>query len=99
MVFKRLGVKASLFQGGIDLSFFSKLHVDAMRLDLGMSDIEEAALTKNKEGIKICINGATTTDHVGALEETNAWRRMPRFDQFSVPLLKKSRETPVYLCG
>lgn len=76
MVFKRLGVKASLFQGGIDLSFFSKLHVDAMRLDLGMSDIEEAALTKNKEGIKICINGAATTDHVGALLAAGAKRDM-----------------------
>ena len=47
-----------MFQGGIELTFFKELGIDAMRLDLGMSDLEEAALAKNADGIKICINGA-----------------------------------------
>ncbi|MFR3451211.1 MAG: MupG family TIM beta-alpha barrel fold protein [Collinsella sp.] len=55
MVLKRLGVGISMFQGGIDLTFFKELGIDAMRLDLGMSDLEEAALAKNADGIKICI--------------------------------------------
>lgn len=76
MVFGRLGVKASLFAGGPDLSFFKDLHIDILRLDLGMTELEEAALTKNPEGIKICINGATTSDHVGALLDAGADRDM-----------------------
>lgn len=74
MVLKRLGVGISMFQGGIDLTFFKELGIDAMRLDLGMSDLEEAALAKNADGIKICINGAAVTDHVGALLSCGAAR-------------------------
>lgn len=74
MVLKRLGVGISMFQGGIDLTFFKELGIDAMRLDLGMSDLEEAALAKNADGIKICINGAAVTDHVGALLSCGAPR-------------------------
>ena len=69
MVLKRLGVGISMFQGGIDLTFFKELGIDAMRLDLG-----EAALAKNADGIKICINGAAVTDHVGALLSCGAPR-------------------------
>jgi uncharacterized protein len=76
MVFGRLGVKASLFAGGPDLTFFKDLHIDILRLDLGMTELEEAALTKNREGIKICLNGASSTDHVGALLEYGAERDM-----------------------
>lgn len=67
MVFKRLGVNASMFQGPIDLSFFTELGVDVMRLDLGMTSFEEVALANNKFGIKVCINGASVHDHVGEL--------------------------------
>lgn len=74
MVLKRLGVGISMFQGGIDLTFFKELGIDAMRLDLGMSDLEEAALAKNADGVKICINGAAVTDHVGALLSCGAPR-------------------------
>lgn len=74
MVLKRLGVGISMFQGGIDLTFFKELGIDAMRLDLGMSELEEAALAKNADGIKICINGAAVTDHVGALLSCGAPR-------------------------
>ena len=74
MVLKRLGVGISMFQGGIDLTFFKELGINAMRLDLGMSDLEEAALAKNADGIKICINGAAVTDHVGALLSCGAPR-------------------------
>lgn len=65
MVFKRMGCNASIFAGPIDLSFFKELDVDVIRLDLGMTDMEEAFLSRNKEGIKICLNGATLNDHVG----------------------------------
>jgi len=64
-VFEKLGVNASLFKGPLDLSFFTELKVDILRLDYGMSDLEEAFLTKNNAGIKICFNGASITDHVG----------------------------------
>ena len=63
-VFDKLGIQACAFKG-LDLSFFSDLQIDAMRLDLGMTDLEEAMLTKNKWGIKVCLNGASTVDHVG----------------------------------
>lgn len=76
MVLKKLGVGISMFQGGIDLRFFKELGIDCMRLDLGMSDLEEAALTKNADGIKVCINGASTTDHIGALLDCGARRDM-----------------------
>ncbi len=68
MVFEQLGVQASLYKG-IDLSFFKELGIDALRLDLGMSDLEEAALSKNREGIKICLNGASTVDHIAHVLE------------------------------
>lgn len=64
---KQIGVKTSILQGGIDLSFFTELKIDAMRLDMGMSDMEEAFLTKNKEGVIIDLNGCSETDHVGAV--------------------------------
>lgn len=55
-VFPRLGVNASAFHGPLDLSFFEELHFDIMRLDLGMTAMEEAMLTKNEAGIKVCLN-------------------------------------------
>ena len=63
-VFEKLGIQACGFKG-LDLSFFADLKVDCMRLDLGMTDLEEAMLTKNKWGIKVCLNGASAADHVG----------------------------------
>lgn len=63
---KKMGVKIGLFEG-IDLSFFTDLKIDAMRLDLGMNEMEEAMLSKNKEGVKIVLNGSTATDHIGAV--------------------------------
>lgn len=65
MVFSKMGVNASFFRGPLDLSFFTELNVDTLRLDLGMNDIEEAMLSKNKAGIKICVNGCNTNDHIG----------------------------------
>ena len=65
MMFKKMGINASFFSGPLDLSFFTELQVDILRLDLGMNDIEEAYLTKNKDHIKICVNGCNTMDHVG----------------------------------
>ena len=47
MVFKRMGCNASIFAGPIDLSFFKELDVDVIRLDLGMTDMEEAFLSRN----------------------------------------------------
>ena len=42
--------------------------MDILRLDLGLNDMEEAFLSKNKEGIKICVNGCNTQDHVGHVQ-------------------------------
>lgn len=63
---KKMGVKLSMLEG-IDLSFFTDLKIDAMRLDLGMNEIEEAALSRNKEGVKIVLNSSVPTDHIGAV--------------------------------
>ena len=65
MMFERMGINASFFHGPLELSFFTELQVDILRLDLGLNDMEEAFLSKNKEGIKICVNGCNTQDHVG----------------------------------
>ena len=62
---ERMGINASFFHGPLELSFFTELQVDILRLDLGLNDMEEAFLSKNKEGIKICVNGCNTQDHVG----------------------------------
>lgn len=66
-VFDMLGVNASLFRGPLDLSFFAELHIDVMRLDYGMSSLEEAFLSKNEYGIKVCMNGGSIADHVGTV--------------------------------
>ena len=50
MMFERMGINASFFHGPLDLSFFTELQVDILRLDLGLNDMEEAFLSKNKEG-------------------------------------------------
>lgn len=74
-VFEKLGIQACAFKG-LDLSFFADLQIDCMRLDLGMSDIEESMLTKNKWGIKVCLNGASSVDHVGHILECGGDRNM-----------------------
>lgn len=63
MFFDRVGVQAHYFAGPLDLSLFTELGVDILRLDLGMADLEEAALTRNEAGLKVCLNGATLYDH------------------------------------
>lgn len=63
---RRIGAKFSLFDG-FDLSFFTDLKIDAMRLDAGMSEMEEAQLSKNKDGIKIVLNGCSEADHIGSV--------------------------------
>lgn len=65
MFFDRVGVQAHFFAGPLDLSLFTKMGVDVLRLDLGLADLEEAHLTKNKFGLDICLNGATQYDHAG----------------------------------
>lgn len=64
MVFDRLGVNASFFRGQIDLSLFADLGVDVLRLDIGLSDIEMAFLSKNRWGIKVCVNAAAAYDPI-----------------------------------
>lgn len=65
MVLQAMGANIRFFEGPLDLHLFSKLQIDILRLDLGMSDLEEAFLSKNQEKIKICLNGAAKNDHVG----------------------------------
>lgn len=72
MMFERMGINASFFHGPLDLSFFTELQVDILRLDLGLNDMEEAFLSKNKEGIKICVNG---WQHSGSCGSCTGCRR------------------------
>lgn len=65
MVIQAMGANIRFFEGPLDLHLFSGLHIDILRLDLGMSDLEEAFLSKNQEKIKICLNGAAKNDHIG----------------------------------
>lgn len=75
-IFKKLGVNASIFNGEIDLSFFEELQIDVIRLDYGMSAMEEAYLTKNKFGIKICMNAGGLNDHIGNVIEAGGEKSM-----------------------
>ena len=65
-VLDKLGVNISMFKGKLDLSFFTDLNIDVMRLDVGMSEIEEAFLSNNSSGIKICMNAYMAYDHIGS---------------------------------
>ena len=70
-VLARFGVNYSVLRGRLDLGFLREIGADVMRLDLGLSEMEEAFLTRNAEGIKVCLNAATTEhDHVGAMIAT-----------------------------
>ncbi|HIZ45938.1 MAG TPA: DUF871 family protein [Candidatus Olsenella pullistercoris] len=67
-VLARFGVNCSVLRGKLDLRFLREIGADAMRLDTGLSELEEAFLTRNAEGVSVCLNAATTAhDHVGAM--------------------------------
>lgn len=67
-VLKRFGVNASVFAGKLDLSFLQEIGADIMRLDQGLSEMEEAFLTRNVEGLRVCLNAASNEfDHIGAM--------------------------------
>lgn len=67
-VLARLGVNASVLRGKLDLGFLQEIGCDVMRLDLGLSEMEEAFLTRNEAGIGVCLNAsANACDHIGAL--------------------------------
>lgn len=68
---ERFGVNYSVLCGRMDLGFLREIGADVMRLDLGLSEMEEAFLTRNAEGVGICLNAAATdSDHVGAMLAT-----------------------------
>lgn len=67
-VLARFGVNASVLRGRLDLGFLQEIGCDVMRLDLGLSEMEEAFLTRNEAGIGVCLNAsANACDHIGAL--------------------------------
>ena len=67
-VLARFGVNASVLRGKLDLGFLQEIGCDVMRLDLGLSEMEEAFLTRNEAGIGVCLNAsANACDHIGAL--------------------------------
>ena len=53
-VFKHLNASA------FDLSVFAKMNVDILRLDTGLGDFYDVAITRNKYNIKIEFNGSST---------------------------------------
>lgn len=57
-LFDQLGVSYD------DLSFFSEIGADSIRLDLGFSGSEEALMTKNKYGLKIEVNMSSGTNYI-----------------------------------
>lgn len=58
-VFKELGINYS------DLSFFNKMQLSGIRLDEGLSGIEESIMTQNPYNIKIEINMSSSTEYLG----------------------------------
>lgn len=65
MVLEDLGMNPSLLKGSIDLSLLEELKVDVIRLDSGMSPLEEAFLSMNTYGMKVCLNATAAYDHIG----------------------------------
>ena len=55
------------FFGNFDLTFFNELGVDIIRLDMGMSEMEEAFFIRNKYGIKVELNMSIEIDHVAGV--------------------------------
>ena len=53
-VFKHLNASA------FDISAFAKMNVDILRLDTGLGDFQDVAITRNKYNIKIEFNGSST---------------------------------------
>lgn len=50
-----------------DLSFFKELNIDILRLDLGYSEMEEAYMSKNQEGLSIELNMSMKSQHIEAV--------------------------------
>lgn len=65
MWIEQLGGNVSFMRGPINLDFFKELHIDVIRLDMGMSEMEEAFLSRNEYGIAIELNASFVGDHVG----------------------------------
>lgn len=59
-----MGGNLSLLRGPLNLAFFEHLGINALRLDLGMSEYEEAALSKNAADITIELNASLTPYHI-----------------------------------
>lgn len=66
-IFKQLGISYD------DLTFFAELGADGIRLDLGFSGVEEAAMTHNPHDLLIEINMSHGTDYL-----ENIMSRRPR---------------------
>lgn len=65
---EKLGGNISPLRGRIDLSIFKDLGIDGVRLDIGMSEIEESMLSTHPDGMQIMLNASIVSpNHVGAL--------------------------------
>lgn len=53
--------------GNYDLSFFNEIGVSTLRLDMGLSEIEETFFSKNRYGINLEFNMSFPIDHVGGV--------------------------------
>jgi hypothetical protein len=62
---ERLGVNISLLRGKLDLTLLRRLNIDSLRLDLGMSELEEAFLSKS--GLRLELNMTENTHHLESL--------------------------------
>ncbi len=60
-VFDRLGISYQ------DLSFFSEIQADGIRLDAGFSGNEESLMTFNPQGLKIEINMSNDTNYIDTI--------------------------------
>lgn len=68
-----LGGNMSPLRGRIDLSIFKNLGIDGLRLDIGMSEIEESMLSTHPDGMQIMLNASVVSSHhVGALIASRA---------------------------
>lgn len=50
IMFERMGINASFFHGPLDLSFFTELQVDILRLDLGLNDRKKPSSPEQRRG-------------------------------------------------
>ncbi len=64
-----IGGNLSPLRGTLNLDFFHELGIDTIRLDLGLSELEEALITQHPQGLKLEFNASVAPHHVGGVME------------------------------